>query len=645
MKKENDRSGAWAKDRIFLGALGALLVLFHWKVLFQAQVYAALDSSRFFFPVWKWGWGVFEQGHIPLWNPAAQFGVPHLADPQTACAYLPLWFLYLLLGPVTGFSMVIVLHHLWALWGTWTFARSQGFSPRASFLGSVTFGFSLHLVGSSWTPPALMAISWLPWVFWAAERVFRKERGGFLFLSLTWAMQLACGYPVLTYLTGLGIGAHYLWKSVPVREFTWVLRFLTAAMVAASYNLAWGLPFAEMLPLTNYSEGASKFHDLGWKDLMSFLSPFSQGHPLEPNDQTTPYWVGSFYLGLPILGLLVWGGWRRAFRRTSPWLFLLFLILSLGWLGVGKVLRVLLPGYSLVVHSGFWISILALYGVWMAMEAMDKLLGEQRKAGPWVWGALTLVTLLTLAPMARGLLLTKDRSFYTEPPKVLAKLDKPGRIFFTPPEMARSVRVEGRDIGEAYEAAKQDLVPNWPLAFGREVAPYYNTLQLKATQAWTFDAFRRSEDHSRKMLDRLGFRYVSGKTRFGDLRPVAGTGISENPTTHPKWLAVPKSPTRSVREGERWPCLIGIGVEGKGRCLVLSSETAYPGWKALVLRAGRWEASASETIDGSFRGIALEEGEERVLFSYEPTSFRLGLFLSLLICGLWMGSFLRRLRP
>ncbi len=40
-----------------------------------------------------------------------------------------------------------------------------------------------------------------------------EEKGGLLFLSLAWAMQLAAGYPVLTYLTVMAVGIHFCWKT------------------------------------------------------------------------------------------------------------------------------------------------------------------------------------------------------------------------------------------------------------------------------------------------------------------------------------------------------------------------------------------------------------------------------------------------
>lgn len=166
-------------DLAALLVFSCLIALFYWRVIFGHSIFVFVDASRFFYPLWKWGAGVLAQGIIPLWNPDAQFGTPYFADPQMAYAYPPVPLLYSFFSPVNAFASLIILHHLWALVGFWFFARGEGFSAKVSFLGSLAFGFSLHLVCSSWTPVALMTISWLPWVFFAGGKVFRMERGGF----------------------------------------------------------------------------------------------------------------------------------------------------------------------------------------------------------------------------------------------------------------------------------------------------------------------------------------------------------------------------------------------------------------------------------------------------------------------------------
>ncbi|HTC20666.1 MAG TPA: hypothetical protein VK859_07460, partial [bacterium] len=582
------------KDWIFLAFLSGLVVVFYFKVLFENQIFVFVDASRFFYPLWKWGADVLKKGWIPLWNPDAQFGTPYLADPQMAYAYPPLPLFYFFLNPTNAFAGLVILHHLWALLGFWVFARGEGFSTRAALLGSLVFGFSLHLVCSSWTPIALFTISWIPWVFLAAEKCYRREKRGLLFLSFAWAMQLAAGYPVLAYLTVLAVGLHFCWKTffekdqirrhyltlgqgrqksrdakffgtapkeqVPrkakaYKKMEWMGWFAIAGIVAVAYNLVWGLPFLEMFQQSNYGNGASRFHDLNWLDLGTALSPFDQGHPLFSGYHGPHYWVSTYFTGLPTLCLLFWGAVYLIYKKTSWGLLPVFLVLSLGILGAGHVLKAFLPGYSLVIHSGFWLALLVFWMAWLAMESAEDFLGRSlspAQQGLWAgmalgiyalsyliqaplfptpfWVSLALIILaawlrnadfrwiliavslgLSLGTAAFSLNILLDRSYYEKPPQTMDSISKPGRIFFTPPLLGEASRLQGDNMEAAYESAKENLFPNWPLLYGKEEVPLYNTLQLRDSFAWTFQAFQYSLRHSRNVLDYLGIRYVFGK--------------------------------------------------------------------------------------------------------------------------------------
>lgn len=708
-----------------------LLVLFYWQVLFAGNVFAFVDASRFFYPVWKWGAAVLHHGLIPLWNPDAQFGTPYLADPQMACAYPPVFFLYSRLNPIDAFSALILFHHFWAIAGTWLLARGQGISARTSFWGSLAFGFSLHLICSSWTPVALMAISWVPWVLFSAERLYQGKKGGLLFLSFTWAMQLSAGYPVLTYLTGLALVCHWGWKSLKTLfrkekvSVNWIGWMGLAAGLATLYNLVWGLPFLEFFQNSNYQNGSNHFQDLTWSNLATILNPFFLGHPLSGNYQGPHYWVATYFVGLPTLCLLAWGLVNRAFQKNTPWLLLLFLVLSTGsTLKLGGWLKPVLPGYALVIHSGFWISLVVLWAVLLAMEALEILIEPPKMTGetlswvltvaavygtaywfkneyfsPFFWPsllfALTAVwfkekgfqwlmilgaLVLSLGPAAYSVNMTMDRIYDEKPPSVLSRLKDPGRLFFSPVLLSGAVKLQGQSMEDAYNHAKQNCYPNWPLAYGREEVPIYNTLQLADSFAWTFQVFQHSLTESRKAIDYLGIRYVFGPSRFEDLTEVppryARIKVFENPTPFSLWFTLSKAvaagPTpnedftkadqenmdyryvgfidnpaqagnyqkRQVVEVGRTSNSVILSAVGRGRALLASSETGAPGWKVWV----NGQSKPVEKINDAFRGVVLNDGEDNAVFKYEPFSFRLGLFFALLVCGFWVWMLLRQIK-
>jgi hypothetical protein len=708
----------------------ALVAVFYARILFGGGVFAFIDASRFFYPFWKWGSLVWAQGLIPLWNSDVQFGTPYFADPQMAAAYPPVFLFYSFLKPTDAFVWLVMLHHYWALLGFWVLARQERFTVPAAFLGSLVFGFSLHVVCSSWTPVALFAISWVPWIFWAAQRLWENWAGAWIWLALFLGLQMAAGYPVLSYLTGLGLTAHLLWKSfwpwpqrLNWRPFRWIPAFGGAAALALLYNLVWFLPFLELKGLSNYAPGAALAHPLIFSDFATWISPFFRGNPAQ-SDYQGPYWVGFYFMGLPVAALLVWGFWKGVFLRTSPWLFVIFLVLSLGeTLYLGSFLKSWLPGYSLVIRSGFWLSLVVLFAARLAMEASENFFRKEFRKGPllvswiavwitiyllsfilkrpvgiwpfvlslalgilaarpgwftprWRWFFLIASLLASLGPAASGVNILMNRSFYDQPPPWVSAMNQSGRLFDSPLLFEGSKRLNGSSLTEAYEDVKQEGIPNWPLAFGKEEAEVYNSLYMAAPDNWVWTSLRFSPRQSRLVMDYLGIRYLVGSNDFKDLKPIRGMDPSlkffENPSAFPKWFSVRRAAASSDLTADfqktsdpRWnygtDCFVNdpsaaglytprrvaeitrssqaleLVAQGSGEALLASSETAYPGWRARVEGHPR----PLEVVNHVFRGLLLKDGETRVLLSYEPASFRLGLFAALLAAATfamgWMG--------
>ena len=71
-------------------------------------------------------------------------------------------------------------------------------------------------------------------------------------------------------------------------------------------------------------------------------------------------------------------------------------------------------------------------------------------------------------------------------------------------------------------------------------------------------------------------------------------------------------------------------IDAGGRpAYLVASLMAYPGWQAVV--DGRTEIPLR--TDGALMGIPLEPGTHQVTFRYNPSAYRIGLYLSLLACG------------
>ncbi len=711
-----------------------LLVLFHHgPELLGAGVTAFVDSSRFFFPVWKWAQVVWQDGLIPLWNPLFGTGQPFLADPQTTSAYPPVPLLYLILPPMRAFAWLLASHHAWTLLGFYAFARGRRFEVLPSFFGAVAFGMSLHVACMSWTPVALFAVSWIPWAFAVSGLLWQGRRGSVLLLSVVLALQLAAGYPVYSYLTMLALAAEALFRLGDRALFvSWGKGFAAAVLLSVGLNLVWALPFLEFYLGTDLRAG-KYYQPLGLWDLATALSPFVNGHPLEKGYSGPHYWVATFYAGLPTLFVAAWGIATGRVRKSTAWLFLLFVVLSLGETALlGGLLKRVLPGYALVIRSGFLISLVLFFGCLSAVEALQEagrmkrphahdtwiacaafvliygaalILGVASESGdPWrialetallgvavaaFWtsrgpgtrrlgmGAAILALLLSLMPGVLSLRFLLAPSYYESLPEILPRLTRAGRLLHSPVLMKNARVLSGETAEEAYYLAKQWMYPNWPMTFDRGMAVGYNTLQWGPSRNWVDAAFRISPSFSKKAADYLGVRYFFGKTTLPGLIPVPSGGpdveVAENPGAMPRWFPVPRAyragePLEDmqrnadsqfdfskgcfirdprwvgtyvdcrVKELKRTPNRVELLAEGApsasgpvpGRILLVSSETAYPGW----IFENDWGRRRSlEVVNHAFRGVVLEPGEMHATLTFEPVSFRLGLFLSLAFLG------------
>ena len=99
----------------------------------------------------------------------------------------------------------------------------------------------------------------------------------------------------------------------------------------------------------------------------------------------------------------------------------------------------------------------------------------------------------------------------------------------------------------------------------------------------------------------------------------------------------PRKVSETMRSGQA----LGLEAAGSGQALLVSSETAYPGWRARVEGNPR----PLEVVNHVFRGLLLKDGETRVSLSYEPATFRLGLFAALLALAILAVGWMRRGLP
>ena len=586
------------KSRADYGGPAAVLglwVLFHFRVLFEGHNFVYMDASNFFYPLWKWGADCFNAGHIPLWNADAALGVPYLADPETLCWYPPKVIFYRLFPAGLAFKFLDLAQYLWLLTGFYWLAKKKGFSDSVTLAGCLALGFCFETVAlSSWAQSMFFAFTWVPWVFLSAGWLWEEGRGGLLFFSFCFAMQLASGYPVYAYLTLFALLMEILFeeagsfnsekKEVGVKLF----RLAGGLGLAFLYNLAWILPFMEFIPFSNIARRLDLSSSLGFQNLATWLNPFFCGHPFFDH-QNTPFSASVYFMGLPTVVLILWGLARRKIHFVLGLVFFSVLVLSLGKsLWIGEWLKSFVPGYRWVARSGYWIPLVCFFAARLILGAARGLLEEKKKSGDrWMWfflssavflGAFVLgvpfqlysfwlggVFLLTagldfipspwrgfllalsfvfsMGPAAQGIHFTLPQTYYDEKPLIAESFSRPGRLFHPPDFLDEYKYVSGQNVGDIYQKFKQVLLPNWPLEYGLEETGVNNTIFLMEFLRWYYAPMEGSKGGRSKFINYLNASYIIGRGNFPgalELKGLAPVPVWANPNPLPKWFSVPR---------------------------------------------------------------------------------------------------------
>jgi hypothetical protein len=174
-------------------------------------------------------------------------------------------------------------------------------------------------------------------------------------------------------------------------------------------------------------------------------------------------------------------------------------------------------------------------------------------------------------------------------------------------------------LGVRYLMTRQRVEDGWMLAYPGQSPIYENTEAVP--RARLVHDFRTGTDAEGMAALQEGGR----RARKAILHP-DGTGPELARRSSPA-LGDPAAKVSFVRDA---PNEIVIETESAAPALLVLSDSYYPGWRAWVYETPATIVRANY----AFRGIAVPAGRQRVTLRYEPTSFRLGLYISLLAVSL-----------
>jgi hypothetical protein len=320
---------------------GYAALILYWLLRLWGNFPAFMDTLEYVFPE-KWvNVEAFRNGRIPLWNPYAACGTPHVANLQSA-AFYPLFWVWNFTGLFDWFFVSALLHGVLATLGFYLWLRSLGAGKTASSLCAFSFGGSALAVNYWGFPTHLASIAWVPWLFWAAAEWLKKPGlGRWAVLLIIWALQFLAGYPFFTFYATLFLLA-WVWAVSRVPELRRSslrryedrkpLAFLTRGFQALAANevwrVSWGrpaavllalltgalltacqwLPFADFLGYLHREGWNEHLFSLRWKNYLTLLQPQILGIPgtITYHGDYPNFIFNNLYFGLVPLGLFLW---------------------------------------------------------------------------------------------------------------------------------------------------------------------------------------------------------------------------------------------------------------------------------------------------------------------------------------------------
>ena len=668
--------------------LVAALLLLITIIYFRHQVIGGQalywgDIGLYFLPMQVFLKQNLSIGRLPLWNPLILCGTPYAGNPQTWPLY-PVTALLPFVSATQFINLTIALHVWIAGLGTYAFARrALGASSGAALLAAMTFMFGGQIVSKEQFPNMVQASAWLPWVLLCLHHLLTRKRvQDALALGLVLGLQLLAAHIQMTLLT-LYLAAAYSLFLWPGRVRRRTVGFLFLALVTAS-----GLAMGQLLPTLALFRDAAR-QRLSFAVVDRFYLPFNQlGNFVLPHLHGSPYdgnwtargnsWETCCYVGVLPFGLALWGGWAAFRTRSKPaqfWAGVFFIGLWMALGGRGGLYHLayfVLPGFRsfhdparCLLPACFALSLLAALG----LEQVPQI----KRRAFLVAGVLLLAfadlahferTLYPLAdpavlsPMSPNAgLVQSDPDIAAHQARVLAPTNGVWLRFTTPKDF--------RQAAPSYQILWADtLTPNLMLPYGVYDAFGYEPVALKDIEtaaggaARNFDpkADAASRESAAAASGMLGVKYVSVCRVTPPEQTVLGlVSIRAAPTLIPpgrqhgpkallylsrntRWLPrahLEHSASEAVRLSENGPDQVALAFQTAVPNRLILEDTQAAGWQA-TLDA---KPVPIETYDGCLRAVAVPQaGPHRVIFTYAPTPFRLGLYLSLLTLANLVGA-------
>ena len=674
------------------GFLLLLTVVYFWRQVVEGQALYWGDIGLYFAPMTGFLKQNLNVGRLPLWNPLLLCGTPYVGNPQVWPLY-PVSALLPFVSATQFLNLTIALHIWIAGLGTYAFARrGLGLSVGPALLAAITFMFGGQLVSKEQFPNMVQASAWLPWVLVCLDSLLRRRRVcDALALGTVLGLQLLAAHVQMTLLTlYLALAYGVFGPPAPIlgsrnrNGADWG----AGGLLLLSLITACGLALGQLLPTLALFRDAAR-HDLSFAVVNRFYLPYNQlGNFLMPHLHGNPFdgnWTGQgnswetcCYVGAVSSGLALWGGitaWRSTrFRRVRFWagVFGVSVWLALGGGGgLYYVAYFVLPGVKsfhdparCLLPACFALSLLAGFGLEMLPQINKKSLAV---------AGIILLAFADLTHFGQTLYPQADpAAFSPSSPNVKLVQNDPDIVAHQARILAPTNGVwlrftnykDFRQAVPGYQTLWADtLTPNLMLpygisdAFGYEPVALKNTETAAANAAHAFDpkATAAEKADAAALSGALGVKYLAlvratppettllGLTAVRTALTLAPPGqrygakafvfLSRNTLWQPRAHLL-NSASR-VKLSDDGPDKVTLTFRTLAPDILTLEDTQAAGWSAVL----DGKAVPIAAYDGCLRAVAVpNSGQHRLVFTYAPIPFRLGLYGSLLTLAGLIGA-------
>lgn len=265
------------------------------------------DQIRTYFPFYKFTLDSFSNFSIPLWNPYAFSGHPHLADFQSAVLY-PLNIFGLFLPQIEFWHLLRISPTILGAFFTYLYLKNLKLSLQAAFFGAFTFGFSPFLI--TWGEEVVMSphsVIWLPLILLGIDKFLdRGERKYLSMISIGVAFSLLGGYMQTSIYMGIFVFIYLIFKLgenifLSDKGILLIVSCLLGVLVSAAQLIPSGeLFFNSARQNVALTEKLYEFL-IPPQALVTFLAPDFFGHPGTGNYFRAG---GQYYEGILFVGIL-----------------------------------------------------------------------------------------------------------------------------------------------------------------------------------------------------------------------------------------------------------------------------------------------------------------------------------------------------